>query len=1193
MIDVSAIPQQEIKSSHNFITIDRTPGVACTKGENSKADSTDSVDEQVLTELQASVIDPALGVLNVRRVDANEAIDWLPLTGETGRDKAIAQPFTTGNGGLLFGGQTAIDDESFIAQQIKPDSPSLGYPKISGKEWKPIIRLSGVAPLAALDHTNSVTRRDRYDWRWLDRDIQDDKDYGRAFMQWSRSDASLTHRPDVAAIIATRKPIKYITLGDGNTTDWATVARIDVATWERVAARNGLAMPDHIACTDDGAAIGFWPWVRDCATAKADTAKKSKGKTKRLTIVVTEGIKKALALLSQGIIAISIPGVWMGTVTRYKNLTARDDWSLQEHILSETIAAFRDAGCNLTIAFDQDAKLSTRRDVSAAIRRLGFAMRSPHVSVASWAIELGKGIDDVLVAGHDATEIIDTALPFTLWKSNYLASLHLKPDTFIKRSELANGKYIPPIAMPDAKIIAIKAPKGTGKTETIARWIGSSTSLFLTHRNSLGGANAQRLSLESLADVSRFGGAGSVSSWLCVDSAHDKSQANFNPDDWANCTIFLDEFVQFLWHVLASHTDIQKRRALILANLQQLIRGVLASPNGRIIIADADLSDTAIEFLAALAGIPIDAIGGMLHLIEVEQKPVKRVAIRYDDPAKLFAAACDALHNGDKILFQLSAQKVDSTWGTQTIETELKRRFPELRILRYDALTVADRDHAAYRVARDINQEITGWDVVIASPALETGISIDVEHFDSVWAISHGGQSCDAFRQSLARVRSDIDRHWYAPDRATHGFTDSTRATSPRSLIDSVDRKSQALRQQFRQWAEVSDAEFATIDGATDCWAKMASHLNAQFLHFGDAIAAGLRDEGYTVTPAYAAVSDTDTDATRKSIKFTRDENCQDDSDKVAEAKSIDDSTRDARRKQSALTETERYELRKADIADRIAIHSDNVTADDVTRDRDGWTGRISNHFYLTTGRQYATELDRYRTGRSHHANGGIWAIDAIHRNVSVRCAALDKLGFTALVQRWESDPDFVFAPDNFENMATAWQTCERDARRWAIGATLSRDDDQLGVKLARSLFSSIGLKLIVFGRGSTRDDRSYRYKVVSELGDRDDGRSAIFDRWTARYQRRIIEWELERNPDSLCPDLHGMNLYKEDSDTSSKTHTEKTLQPVSENGRSGGGDHRTHPKIETPIAVPIAYPNPKPTTPIELMRWYEGIAIG
>jgi hypothetical protein len=707
-----------------------------------------------------------------------------------------------------------------------------------------------------------------------------------------------------------------------------------------------------------------------------------------------------------------------------------------------------------------------------------------------------------------------------------------------------------------------------------------------------------------------------VSSWLCVDSAHDKSQAKFNPDDWANCTIFFDEFVQFIWHLLAANTDIAKRRAMILSNVQQVIRVVLASPHGRIFLADADMNDTAIEFLAALAGIPIDALGAMLHLIEVEQKPVRRMAWRYNSPAKLFAAACDAIHDGDKILFQLSAQKVNSTWGTQTIETELRRRFPELRILRYDAMTVADRDHPAYQVQRNINQEIANWDVVIASPVLETGISIDVPHFDSVWAISHGGQSCDAFRQSLARYRLDCDRHWYAPDRATHGYIDASQSTSPRSLIESTDKKSQALRQQFRQWSELNDADFATIDGATECWAKMASHLNAQFLHFGDAIAAGLRDEGYSVTPTYAEISEAESDATREDIKAARDENCTDDSDLVAASKSIDEATRDARRKQSALTQTERYELRKADIADRLAIEPDAVTADDVTRDRDGWLNRISTHFYLTTGREYATELDRYRTGRSHHANGGIWAIDALRSNVSVRNVALGKLGFTALVQQWEDDPDREFTPSDFDDMATAWLNHERDARRWAIGAALNRDDDQLGVKLARSLFSSIGLKLAVVGRGSTRDDRSYRYKVVSELGDRDDGRSAIFARWEARYQTRIIEWELERNQASLCPVLHGMNLYKGDSDTSSESQTEKALQPVSENGRSGGGEGRTHPKIEPldtrPITIPttlielgkidnvglrgqtpIVMPDPKPTTPIGLLHWYSGMAIG
>jgi hypothetical protein len=534
-------------------------------------------------------------------------------------------------------------------------------------------------------------------------------------------------------------------------------------------------------------------------------------------------------------------------------------------------------------------------------------------------------------------------------------------------------------------------------------------------------------------------------------------------------------------------------------------------------------------------------------------------------------------------------------------------------------MTVADRDHPAYQVQRNINQEIANWDVVIASPVLETGISIDVPHFDSVWAISHGGQSCDAFRQSLARYRLDCDRHWYAPDRATHGYIDASQSTSPRSLIESTDKKSQALRQQFRQWSELNDADFATIDGATECWAKMASHLNAQFLHFGDAIAAGLRDEGYSVTPTYAEISEAESDATREDIKAARDENCTDDSDLVAASKSIDEATRDARRKQSALTQTERYELRKADIADRLAIEPDAVTADDVTRDRDGWLNRISTHFYLTTGRQYATELDRYRTGRSHIANGGIWAIDALRSNVSVRCVALDKLGFTALVQQWEDDPDRSYTAPDFHDLATVWRSCESDAKRWAIGAGLKADDDQLGVKLARSLFASIGLKLKIDGRTSEGKTRFYRYKLVTELGDRDDGRSAIFARWEARYQTRIIEWELERNQAAICPEKHCMDLYKESLGTTAESQTEQALQPVPKNDRSGGGEpwartetDANQTPIEQPIAVPttpielgkidnvglrgqtpIAMPDPKPTTPIGLLHWYSGMAIG
>jgi hypothetical protein len=81
--------------------------------------------------------------------------------------------------------------------------------------------------------------------------------------------------------------------------------RVTVAIWELVAAKAGLSMPEFPVIGLDGEALGFWDWVleTDCP------------------IIITEGEKKAAALISRGYAAIGLPGIHTG----YR-VTERGDW---------------------------------------------------------------------------------------------------------------------------------------------------------------------------------------------------------------------------------------------------------------------------------------------------------------------------------------------------------------------------------------------------------------------------------------------------------------------------------------------------------------------------------------------------------------------------------------------------------------------------------------------------------------------------------------------------------------------------------------------------------------------------------------------------------------------------------------------------------------------------------------------------
>ncbi len=118
----------------------------------------------------------------------------------------------------------------------------------------------------------------------------------------------------------------------------------------------------------------FWKWVKENV---------------EIAIAVVEGTKKAGALLSQGIAAVSIPGIWNGC--------PKD--SDGNPILLPKLKYFATPGREIVIVFDQDEKLKTQASVIAARERLASCFREAccRVTYLTWDTS-EKGIDDAIVA---------------------------------------------------------------------------------------------------------------------------------------------------------------------------------------------------------------------------------------------------------------------------------------------------------------------------------------------------------------------------------------------------------------------------------------------------------------------------------------------------------------------------------------------------------------------------------------------------------------------------------------------------------------------------------------------------------------------------------------------------------------------------------------------------------------------------
>ena len=113
-----------------------------------------------------------------------------------------------------------------------------------------------------------------------------------------------------------------------------------------------------------------------------------------IPIVITEGIKKNLASISQGEVTIGLAGV--NALYRARD---NDKEKLPQRVLNDEMAIFATPGRNITLAFDSDSRLSTVFNVRAELVR-GVELLEAQgsiVKVAKWKPEQGKGLDDLIM----------------------------------------------------------------------------------------------------------------------------------------------------------------------------------------------------------------------------------------------------------------------------------------------------------------------------------------------------------------------------------------------------------------------------------------------------------------------------------------------------------------------------------------------------------------------------------------------------------------------------------------------------------------------------------------------------------------------------------------------------------------------------------------------------------------------------
>ncbi|NEO84494.1 MAG: DUF3854 domain-containing protein [Spirulina sp. SIO3F2] len=858
---------------------------------------------------------------------------------------------------------------------------------------------------------------------------------------------------------------------------------------------------------------GFWQWL----LARPD-----------IPLCITEGAKKAGALLTAGYVAVALPGVHGGYRTprdEEGNKTGRSHLIPQLELLTRSQRP-------VYIVFDQDQKPTTIQAVNGAIRHTAYLLQRQGcaVNVVTWNPELGKGVDDLLMRqGNDVFDQAYKQAPgFETWKTQTYSQLTYPAALTV------NQRYLPALDIPaEARLIGIKSPKGTGKTHCLEaivknaiaskRWV-----LVIGHRVRLVESLCQRFGLRYISELNPDTKMPVRGYGLCIDSLHPNSQAHFQAADWRDGVVIIDEIEQVLWHGLNSSTC-RGNRVAILKALKTLMQNVLGS-QGQVYVADADLSDVALDYLRALAGVDTAP-----YIVQNHWQPESQEAWtihHYDDPApdRLVQALEQHIQAGGKPFVCLSAQKLQSQWGTSNLESYLQERFQKHKILRLDSETLANAHHPAAQGLQNLDERLQDYDIVLSSPCLETGVSIDLRgHFTSVWAIAQGIQAENSVRQALSRVREAVPRHlWVAP----FGFnTVGNGSTSISGLLNSGQKLTQLNIRLLQQsdLIALDDLETGFQAESLLCWARLAVRCNAAMANYRETVLGALAGEGHRLQDAQelpapepqSSATESDTTPSEPSLSEAiaqcRDRNYLEECEAIATAADLAETDFRRLKKQLVKTPDERRQFRKYELYHR---YGQAVTPELVQQDDQDWHPKLRLHYYLTVGHLYLQERDKaIAQTLIMQGEGAIFAPDFNQSQLGAVVGVMERLGIPALL----ADPERELRctdPDLIALQGIALQN--REGIKAILGIGLAKNSTPIVV--VRRLLDKIGYKLNHLRCESVKQPGTKKKKRIRvyQISIPADGRSQVFDYWLAQEQgivgSAVVETSITKSSKSKPP---------------------------------------------------------------------------
>ena len=306
--------------------------------------------------------------------------------------------------------------------------------------------------------------------------------------------------------------------------------------------------------------------------------------------------------------------------------------------------------------------------------------------------------------------------------------------------KIYNARYMKPYNS-TAKTMIIKGEKGQGKTYALEEYVKKHNPeycLFVSFRRSLSSEIIKRLEKHGFVNYLDIKGQ--------IDNKHKRviiQVESLHRMRWTKeCDFFICDEIESTRGQFFSETC--RLRNLCIEKYEMFLES-----SKQAVFMDADISENTVKHIKQTRG-------GKIHYIENTYKKIQSEFKEFytTKPDKIFSKLCDALDKGEKLIIASNR----SVEFMEAVRKQIHDKYPELKVQLFNSQTI--RNEA---VAKELANTDTWkkYDVVMYSPTISAGVSVEYEHFNKCFCYFTNNGKVNSMRQMINRVRKFSTNEFY------------------------------------------------------------------------------------------------------------------------------------------------------------------------------------------------------------------------------------------------------------------------------------------------------------------------------------------------------------------------------------------------------------------------------------------------